>query len=129
MSSQLLHVLPHSLLSSLCRLILDLMLDLDAQIQLLLLPLLLPRTIHLHHPCLVLLNESIFVVFLLLREGLLFPVQHQLLLQRAIGYALLKFLALLVLLLRSEEGLPAIEAAVDQVIEFLGALLIIISEE
>ena len=129
MPSKLLHVLPHPLLSTLCRLILNLMLDFNAQVQLLLLPMLLPCTIYLHHLRLVLLDKSIFVVFLLLREGLLLSVQHQLLLQRTIGYALLKFLALLVLLLSFEEGLSSIEAAVDQVIEFFGALLIVISEE
>lgn len=125
----MLYILLHPLLSTLCRLILDLMLDLNAQVQLLLLPMLLSCTIHLHHLCLVLLDKSIFVVFLLLREGFLFSVQHQLLLQRAIGYALLKFLALLVLLLSFEEGLASIETAVDQVIEFFGTLLIVISEE
>lgn len=51
------------------------------------------------------------------------------LLKRAIGYTLLKFFALLVLFLRFEEGLSSVEAAVDQVIELLGALLIVISEE
>lgn len=65
MPSQLLHILPHPLLSTLRRLILDLMLNLNAKTQLFLLLLLLPGPIHLHYSKLVLLDETVLVVFLL----------------------------------------------------------------
>jgi hypothetical protein len=95
---------------------------------LLLFPLSQSHVFHLHLAHSIVANNFAFLVLFLLEEDFIITLDFQLLLESEVHECLLDLFSLLVLFLSTEEGSSVIQTTVNEVIEFVMALLVIVSK-